>query len=217
MQNFLEIIVDFIVNTIGMTMDMKRGGKYIMPGLTLLLYIAVANILGLPLNFITEHHGDAPTFFGKEIAADALHEAHENHEHAAISWIKSPTADLSATMGLALMVVILSHYIGMKTSVKGYFKHYLQPHPLFLPLEIVNEISKLLTLGMRLFGNIFAGEVLIAVILLMPMAFNFLPIGALPMAIWQGFSVFVGLIQAFVFTVLTMVYISQKEAVADDY
>jgi F-type H+-transporting ATPase subunit a len=72
-----------------------------------------------------------------------------------------------------------------------------------LPLHLIEVVSKPLTLAFRLYGNIYAGEIMIGVILGAGW------FGIFPLAIWQGFSVFVGAIQAFVFTMLTMVYISQ--------
>lgn len=217
LQNFLEWLVEFIQNLIGSTMDPKRGAKYMMLGLTLIMYIFVANLIGLPFGIVTEHE-EPLTVFGTEIISEEdVHHAHDTGAHLAVAWWKSPTADMSATMGLALMVVLLSHYIGLRTSVSGYFKHYAQPHWAFIPLEIIAEIAKLLTLGLRLFGNIFAGEVLIAVILMMPVFIGVLAPGIAPMIVWQGFSIFVGVIQAFVFTMLTMVYISQKQNVGDHH
>jgi F-type H+-transporting ATPase subunit a len=93
--------------------------------------------------------------------------------------------------------------LGLKTNRKHYLKHYFEPFWFFFPLNLIKEISKPLTLGLRLYANIFAGEVLIATIL---MAGVF---GTPLLVAWQGFSIFVGAIQAFLFTILTMVYISQ--------
>jgi F-type H+-transporting ATPase subunit a len=72
-----------------------------------------------------------------------------------------------------------------------------------LILHLIEVVSKPLTLAFRLYGNIFAGEIMIGVIV------GAGAFGILPLIVWQGFSVFVGAIQAFVFTMLTMVYISQ--------
>jgi F-type H+-transporting ATPase subunit a len=71
-------------------------------------------------------------------------------------------------------------------------------------MNIIEQFSKLLTLGLRLFGNIFAGEVMISVILKASF------FGIIPLIAWQGFSIFIGTIQAFIFTTLTMVYLSQN-------
>lgn len=203
MQNFVEWVVDFIHNLIASTMDMKRGKGFIMLGITLMMFIFVGNMLGLPFSIVTDHT-EPFSLFGKEIiSAHTIHEAHESGKHIALLWWKSPTADVAVTMALAIMVIVMVHYLGLTRNTKHYLKHYFEPHFLFFPLNVIKEISKLLTLGLRLFGNIFAGEVMISVILMAGIA------GIAPLIIWQGFSIFVGSIQAFVFTILTMVYISQ--------
>jgi F-type H+-transporting ATPase subunit a len=201
MQNFLEWLVEFVQNIVGSTMDMKKGKAFVMLGITLIMFIFVGNMLGLPLVVITDVTEPVP-WLG--ITAEEVHAAHEAGKHIGISWWKSPTADLSVTMGLALLVIVMVHYLGITRNTRNYFHHYVEPFALMLPIHIVEQISKLLTLGMRLFGNIYAGEVLIAVILMVGVG------GIIPLVVWQGFSVFVGAIQAFVFTTLTMVYISQS-------
>ncbi|WP_127581078.1 F0F1 ATP synthase subunit A [Paenibacillus koleovorans] len=204
MQNFLEWIVEFVSGLISSTMDMKKGRSFLMLGITLIMFIFIGNMLGLPFGIFTEH--DKPfSFWGMEILSQAdIDKAHHEDKHLALVWWKSPTADASVTMGLALMVIVMTHYLGLVKNTKHYLHHYIEPHWAFLPLTIIKEVSKLLTLGLRLFGNIYAGEVLISVILLTTFA------STAPLIIWQGFSIFVGAIQAFVFTILTMVYISQN-------
>ncbi|MFK7694808.1 F0F1 ATP synthase subunit A [Paenibacillus sp. HJGM_3] len=205
MQNFLEWIVDFVSGLISSTMDMKRGRAFLMLGITLIMFIFVGNMLGLPFGIITEHE-HAFSFLGAEVLSQAdIDKAIADGEHGiGLVWWKSPTADASVTMALALMVILLTHYLGLIKNTKQYLHHYIEPHWGFFPLAVIKEVSKLLTLGLRLFGNIYAGEVLITVILMAGVA------GTIPLIIWQGFSVFVGAIQAFVFTILTMVYISQN-------
>lgn len=264
MQNFLEWVIEFVMNMIGSTMDYtKKGRIYLTLGLTLLIYIFVGNMLGLPFSVITEvkhetvatsqqsnvasaaetvdshsdhgtdehatdehatdehatgeHHAVAvPKIFGYELDPEGFAKLTEDAEakgetpHYAYLWWKSPTANASATMALALMVVLLTHVEGMRRNTKGYWKHWLYPNPAFLPLNIIKLISKPLSLGLRLYGNIFAGEVMIAVIISM---LGFVGVPAL--IVWQGFSLFVGAIQAFVFTMLTMVYMSQEIATDD--
>jgi F-type H+-transporting ATPase subunit a len=99
-----------------------------------------------------------------------------------------------------LVVLLYAHYLGMKKSFGGWLKHT------FLnPIHILEEfIIKPLTLPLRLFGNIFAGEVLIAFLLSVGI------FGSIPLFLWLGYSVFVGSVQAFIFTTLAMVYISQQ-------
>ncbi|MGD9677952.1 MAG: F0F1 ATP synthase subunit A [Vulcanibacillus sp.] len=208
LQNVLEWIVDFVYGIIGSTVGAKKGTKFVFLAVTLILFIFVGNMLGLPLNVITSHE-EPLTILGSEIITEEMiHESevyHDGHQVVEVAWWKSPTADVSITLALALSIIILTHILSIQyKGTKKYLKHYFEPYPVWLPLNIIEEISKFLTLGMRLYGNIFAGEVLIAVIL----GLGF--IGIFPMVVWQAFSIFVGSIQAYVFTILSMVYISQK-------
>lgn len=219
LQNFMEWLVEFVQGLVTSTMDLKKGKVFISLGMTLMLFIFVANLLGLPFAVVTEHDKPA-SVFGYELyhtSADELEKIKEKqeeknaakgineevHPHVGLVWWKSPTADASVTMGLALMIFLLVHFLGATRNSKAYFKHYFEPYIFFLPLNLIKEASKLLTHGMRLFGNIFAGEVLISTLI----GAGIFGIPAL--AVWQGFSLFVGAMQAFVFTILTMVYLSQ--------
>ncbi|WP_243387085.1 F0F1 ATP synthase subunit A [Bacillus kexueae] len=192
MQNFMEWVLDFVRNIISSTMDWKTGGRFLTLGVTLLMYIFVANMLGLPFAVIVDHQ----------------------------LWWKSPTADPTITLTLAIMIVALTHYYGIK--MKGaaeYGRDFLRPLPFLFPLKIIEEFANTLTLGLRLYGNIFAGEILLG--LLAGLAVNGYGDGiasgiigslvaAVPMLAWQGFSIFVGAIQAFIFVMLTMVYMAHK-------
>lgn len=194
MQNFLEWVLSFVKNIIGSTMDLKTGERFLTLGMTLLMYIFVANMLGLPFSVV----------LGPE------------HE----LWWKSPTADPAITLSLAVMVVGLSHYYGVKLKgPKEYGRDFFKPMSFLFPLKIIEEFANTLTLGLRLYGNIYAGEILLA--LLAGLATNgyaegfisglFGTLGAVvPMLLWQAFSIFVGAIQAFIFTMLTMVYMAHK-------
>lgn len=197
MQNFMEWVVEFVHNTIASTMPLDKVKRYISLGLTLILFIFVSNMLGLPFGVVFDFHHENE-FLG--ITKELL-EHHGGAVHMAF-W-KSPTADLAVTAGLAITVIFLVHFLGLKENTKHYIKHYIEPFPVFLPLNIIKEISKPVTLALRLYANIFAGEVLISTILM-------LGVYGIPfLAAWQAFSIFVGAIQAFLFTILTMVYISQ--------
>ncbi|KIL37984.1 ATP synthase F0 subunit A [Gordoniibacillus kamchatkensis] len=209
LQNFLEWVVEFVENIIGSTLGSKYGKPFMTLGLTLIMFIFVGNMLGLPLSIVTEH--TEPTrIFGAdlvtpELLKEAASKAKDAHEAAVgIAWWKSPTADVSMTAALALTVIFLSHFLGLTRNTKHYLKHYVEPHWVMFPLNVIKEVSKPLTLALRLYGNIYAGEVMISVIMMAGFW------GIIPLFVWQGFSVFVGAIQAFVFTMLTMVYISQN-------
>ncbi len=129
-------------------------------------------------------------------------------------FIKSPTADPVATMSFAMMTLLLSFTFGVQRfGVGGYLKNYAQPVGFMLPINIVEEFTNFLTLSLRLYGNIYAGEVLLTLIGndLAHAGGPFTLILAAPLAmIWQGFSVFIGSIQAYVFVTLSMVYIGKK-------
>ncbi len=118
----------------------------------------------------------------------------------------SPTNDINTTLGLALMVVALVQILGMiHKGPVAYIKHFFQPFIPFVIINIIEELSKPITLAFRLFGNILAGEILIIILgILVPM---WIPI---PNIIWLGFSVFVGVVQAFIFTMLSMSYLANS-------
>jgi F-type H+-transporting ATPase subunit a len=184
MQNFMEWVMDFVKGIINSTMDWKDGGRFHVLGITLMMYVFVANMLGLP--FSVTYNGDL--------------------------WWKSPTADPVVTMTLAVMVVGLSHYYGVK--LKGtaeYGKEFFKPFWFMFPIKLIEEFANTLTLGLRLYGNIYAGEILLSLLaagLATGVGGHLAAI--VPMLAWQGFSLFVGAIQAFIFTMLTMVYLSHK-------
>jgi F-type H+-transporting ATPase subunit a len=173
-QNVMEWLVDFARGIISSTMDYKTGGRFLGLALTLLMYVFVANMLGLPFALILGDH----------------------HE----LWWKSPTADPVITLSLAAMVIALTHYYGIKMKgFKEYGKDFFKPMSFLFPLKIIEEFANTLTLGLRLYGNIFAGEILLG--LLAGLAVNGYQMGFfsgivgtlvafLPMLVWQAFSVF---------------------------
>lgn len=189
MQNFMEWIIDFVKGIIGSTMDWRTGKLFLPLGLTLLTYIFISNMLGVVTMVVVDH----------------------------TLWWKSPTSDAGITLTLATLVVVLSHYYGIKLKgLNEYGKDFLRPMPFLFPLKIIEEFANTLTLGLRLFGNIYAGEILLGLLAsLMASGVGGFLGGAIPMLAWQGFSTFVGAIQAFIFTMLTMVYMSHK--VSEDH
>jgi F-type H+-transporting ATPase subunit a len=120
-------------------------------------------------------------------------------------WFPAPTADVNLPAAMALTVIFLVHYNSVKVrGVRGYFHHYLTPYPVLLPINIIEEITKPITLTFRLFGNMFASVLMVSVIVAL------FPIWAVPIGelIWKPFALFVGAIQAFIFTLLTIIYLS---------
>jgi len=201
MQNFFEWLIDFITGLAKDTLGEKNAQKFVPLALTLIIFLFVSNQLGLLMNINTEVH---------EPILGVTQEAIEGAgDHASVAWFMSPTANLSVTMAMAIAMVGLSHVIGLRKPGK-YIKHYFEPYPFFFPIHLIDEGAKFLTLGLRLFGNIFAGEVLISILVGIPLVAGWIPVGSIPLIVWLGYSLFVGTIQAFVFTVLTLVYIGQK-------
>lgn len=188
-QNFMEWILEFVKGIINDTMDWKTGKTFLPLALTLFTYILVGNMLGVITNGV--YQGEV--------------------------WWKSPTADPALTLTLSGMVIVLSHFYGVKMKGgKEYFKDYFRPMWFLFPIKIIEEFANTLTLGLRLFGNLYAGEVLLALLVGLTTSgvFGFIG-GFIPFLAWQGFSVFIGGIQAFIFTMLSMVYISHK--VSEDH
>ncbi len=121
--------------------------------------------------------------------------------HAIEHYVRPPTADVNLTFALAFFVIILVHVTGFRKKGAGYLKHFLHPTPLMLPINIIDEIVRPFTLALRLFGNIFAGTVMVSILALLPAYVSWLPTGA-----WKLFDLAIGLIQAIIFAVLTIVY-----------
>ena len=111
-------------------------------------------------------------------------------------------ADTNLTYAMAFLVIIGVHIFAVKHHGIGeYLKGYLKPYPVMAPLTILEELIKPFTLALRLFGNIFAGGIMLALIGQMPFYVQWLP-----SLIWQLFDMFIGLIQAFIFALLTILY-----------
>ncbi len=122
----------------------------------------------------------------------------------------SPTANLNTTLGMALTMFFVFQVVGVKYKKGHYLKHYVEPYPVFLPLTIIEEVSKPITMAFRIYGNIYAGEVLISVLLFLFGSMATLCGGFIVCVIWLLFSIFVGGIQAFIFSMLTIAYTAQQ-------
>jgi F-type H+-transporting ATPase subunit a len=115
--------------------------------------------------------------------------------------MRSPTADFSTTAALAMIVFLAVPFYGIRArGLKGYLKHYMEPAPFMLPLEIITEFSRTLALAVRLFGNVMSEELVIAVLLLI--AGLLVPVPLMMLAALTG------VVQAYIFAVLTVVYLS---------
>ena len=196
----LQLVFEFLIDYIrGLVRgSVSEGGEFIVPlAMTLGFYILVANWLD---------------FFPLQ---QPIHPAN---------------ADLNQTLAMALLVIIIVQAYSIRVlGVKGYFRRFTKPFEMalpvriaFIPLNIVEEVVKPVTLSLRLFGNIFAGALMVYLIgSLITFLAGLIPTGGLPSAlgvvfgtlaeigliVWKAFDIFfVGTIQAFIFTLLTIIY-----------
>lgn len=117
--------------------------------------------------------------------------------------LSEPTKDLNTTLGLGVMGFFIAHHAGIKKKgFKAYAKGYFEPIFFMAPLNIIGELAKVVSISFRLYGNILGGAIIILVVSHLIYSL------VLPPFLICFFSVFIGTIQAFVFTMLTLVYIS---------
>lgn len=131
-----------------------------------------------------------------------------------IPGVTSPAASLSTTAALAICVFVAVPLFGVQKQGWGpYLKHYIEPTPVMLPFNIISEVSRTVALAIRLFGNVMSTSLLVAILLsIVPL---FFPV------VMQAFGLLVGVIQAYVFAILSMVYIAsgmrrQKQKTQND-
>jgi len=125
-------------------------------------------------------------------------------------YLAPPTGDVNLPLALALIVFFTVHYNSVKArGLGGYFKHYAQPYAALTPINIIEEITKPITLTFRLFGNIFSGVLMITVIVTLIPPF----LSWIGLIIWKPFDeLFIGAIQAFIFALLTIMYLGMGMA-----
>ncbi len=126
--------------------------------------------------------------------------------------LPAPTADVNLTYALGLLVIVGVHVFSFRErGAKKYFKHYFEPYVVLFPINLIEEIVKPFTLALRLFGNIFSGGIMLALIGLLPTWLLWGPNG-----VWKVFDMFIGLIQAFIFALLTILYFGMAGASHED-
>jgi F-type H+-transporting ATPase subunit a len=176
-----EAIVGGIEGQVESTMG--EGGRPIVPlAVTLFLYILIANWLEL-----------IPTGHNPQ-------------------YLPAPTGDINFTAAMSVFVIVLVHATWIrKQGLRSYLGHYVRPFKALLPINVIEEIVKPVTLALRLFGNIFSGGVMLLLIAAIP-AKVIAPIPILDF-VWKWFDgVFVGPVQAFIFTLLTILYFQSAVA-----
>ena len=122
-------------------------------------------------------------------------------------YLPAASADVNLTYALGILVIVLANAAAIRRKgLRSYIAHYFRPPRVMFPMHIIEEVVKPFTLALRLFGNLFAGGIMIALIL----AFTTTPVagvatGLLTVA-WKLFDMFIGAIQAFIFALLTILY-----------
>ncbi len=121
--------------------------------------------------------------------------------------LRPPTADLAVTLTFALMTFFAIHYYGITRSKGEYFKGYIDPFAVFLPLNVMSEIATPISLSFRLFGNILGG------LIIMGMVYSLFPIWlkvGTPAILHLYFDIFAGVLQSYIFVILSLTFIRQK-------
>jgi F-type H+-transporting ATPase subunit a len=117
----------------------------------------------------------------------------------------SPSGDVNMTYALAALVFVITTRAAIRArGAGGYFKSFFRKPVFMFPLRFIEEIAKPITLALRLFGNLFAGGIMIALLISLPVAF--FPFSIIFTVVWKLFDMFIGVIQAFIFALLTILY-----------
>jgi len=221
LQNVLEMLVEGLYGLVEDVAGTKEWARKFFPiVMTIFLFVIVSNWMGiLPLfgsvGWMHEAHGEMQGYeiraIGSNIATFTGAKAEHGHGYVLVPFLRSAATDLNMTLALALVSVFLTQYFGIKALGFRYFSKFIAIDfskgafegfiNLFVGiLELISEFAKIISFSFRLFGNVFAGEVLLGV-----MAFLIPYLVSLP---FYGLELFVGFIQALVFMMLTLVFFS---------
>jgi len=213
--NVVEAILEMLYN-----LTEGSAGKYakmIFPWFaTIMIYVLFANLLKLIPGFesigVLHPHGE----HASELHSGwYLYNTELSHDYILAPFFRGISVDLNFTAALAIISVVMIQVIGFRAQGIGYLSKFFNTRRMFkVPffgamdflvgvLELISELSKILSFAFRLFGNMFAGIVLVAIVAGLLGKFSILP------AMIMMFELFVGVIQAFVFGMLTMVFMAQ--------
>ena len=210
-QNFVEICIEFVEDNVQSLFGSIKNTLIAPLALTVFVWILLMNLMDLvPVDFLPVLAGHLAYLFAGET----------------VEWINSPesfyfkvvpTTDPNITLGMAFAVFILTIYYSITVKGLKAFVAELTLHPFgkwLIPvnfvLEMVNFIAKPISLGLRLFGNLYAGEMIFILIALM-LFFSSIPIGILGFGlhlVWALFHILIVALQAFIFMALTIAYLS---------
>jgi F-type H+-transporting ATPase subunit a len=196
-QSIVELPIEFLAGVVRGTGG-KRWRQFAPLILGIFLFVLTANWLSLLPGVGTI--GFAEEVDGKEII---------------VPFVRAGAADLNFTLGLALISFVTFIAFGLRANgMRGYLKELLIAEPAYMtplltPIHLISELSRVISLSMRLFGNVFAGEVLLATMLALTTATLFtLPLAFVVPGVFIGLELLFGLVQALVFALLSMTYIT---------
>jgi F-type H+-transporting ATPase subunit a len=216
-QNFVEMCIEFVEDNVQSLFGLTKNRLIAPLALTVFVWILLMNLMDLvPVDFLPVLAGHiAYALFGFNEATGG-----------GVEWIKEPeslyfkvvpTTDPNITLGMALGVFILTIYYSITVKGPKAFLAELTLHPFgkwLIPvnfiLEMVNFIAKPISLGLRLFGNLYAGEMIFILIALM-LSFSSIPVGIMGFGlhlVWALFHILIVALQAFIFMALTIAYLA---------
>ena len=210
-QNFVEMCIEFVEDNVQSLFGSIKNTLIAPLALTVFVWILLMNLMDLvPVDFLPVLAGHLAYLFAGE----------------SVEWINSPesfyfkvvpTTDPNITLGMAFAVFILTIYYSITVKGVKAFIAELTLHPFgkwLIPvnfvLEMVNFIAKPVSLGLRLFGNLYAGEMIFILIALM-LFFSSIPVGILGFGlhlVWALFHILIVALQAFIFMALTIAYLA---------
>lgn len=216
LQNFVEAIVELLFNFFdSIVQDRKQTKKFFPMVATIFLFVILSNWMGIlpgvgSIGFYEKHEG-SEVAAAQETAPTVAHEPElqlpqdEQTGLVFVPVLRSAYADVNMTLALALISVLVTQYFGIRSLGFLHYasKFFVNPFKDFIGsfvgfLELVSEFAKMISFSFRLFGNIFAGEVLLVTI-------SFLAPFIAPVPFY-GLEIFVGFVQALVFALLTLVF-----------
>lgn len=197
----VEIIVEFLLGLVEGAAG-KKLGRSIFP------IIGGLFIFILFSNWVELLPGLGSIWLARTVNGESVH----------VPMIRPPTSDLNMTIAMAILSWVMFQYLGIKAhGFRGRIKHLATPVFVF-PIEVISETARIISLSFRLFGNIFAGDVLLTIMYAIANAIKFTVIGLLVPVVFLYLEVLFGFIQALVFAILTLIYISLAAAdVHDDH
>lgn len=235
-QGLAEMLVSFLLDLVEGSGGKKLGRKIFPLIAGIFIFILFANFTGLlpgvgTVGVYKEHETEEVTEGEEHTSSSALASTSESlaaseavnaadDEHGGktlVPFMRPPTADLNMTFALSITAFVAIQVAGISAhGVRGRIKHMATP-PFLFPIELIGELSRILSLSARLFGNVFAGEILLGVMYSIAAAIKIAIIPVVFPVIFIGLEVMFGTIQALVFALLTLIYIMLAAAHHDDH